>query len=210
MKSGVDAQTLHDQLLAEKPADVVHEPCVLCPEPVSGTKEVAQVADEDRTYTAQEHLALMADAVTRETAELSSAKETLETQVSELNQKVDVLEAEKAAAETKAADIQKEFDDFKAAQERAAAVETAKQERSKAVKDANPALPENYFTEERVQRWAEMAQESFDDFVESIKVAPGSEVKETAAFVGGDSPTGKTAGEGSTASVLAARRGRNV
>lgn len=204
MKSGVDAQSLHDQLLAVKPADVVHDPCVLCPEPRE-TKEVAQVADNDRTYTEAEHLALKADAVTRETAELTQAKEQLETQVSELTSKVDVLEAEKAAAEKKAADVQAEFDEFKAETERAAQLEVLKKERTDAVKAANDALPDEYFTPERAARWAAMEEEPFNDFLESIKVAPAT--KETAAFKGGDSPTAET-GKGSTGSVLAARRGR--
>lgn len=164
------------------------------------------MADNDRTYTEAEHLALKADAVTRETAALAQAKEQAETQVSELSSKVDVLEAEKAAAEKKSEDLQAEFDQFKAETERAAQVEVLKKERAEAVKAANDALPEEYFKPERVERWAAMEQASFDDFLESIKVAPA---KETAAFSGGDSPTGVTA-EGSTRSVLAARRGRKA
>jgi hypothetical protein len=183
VKPGYEAQRAHDALLQVMPAGSVHEPCDLCPDPIK--KEVAQVADADRTYTEVEHLALMADAVTRETASLTEAKESAETKISE---------AEKA------------FDDYKTELERLAAIETAKQERVEAVKAANESLPESYFTEERIQRWAEMETASFDAFIADITaVAVSSEVKETAAFSGGESPT--EASKVTVGRIFAARRG---
>src|SRR4051812_23580245 len=116
--SANSVQRAHDELLASQPPGSTHA-CSLC-HSGAGTaekEEVAQVAAVDegeRTYSATEHLALLNDAVARETASLSSVKEelegsvgslsaekaALETEKSELQSKVDVLEAEKIAAET--------------------------------------------------------------------------------------------------------------
>ena len=208
VKSGADARAAHDALLAVQPAGAVHDPCELCPDPLKNTKEVAQVAGtEDRTYTEAEHLALMADAVKRETAELTEVKGGLETSVSDLSARVDVLEAEKAAAETKVSQVQADFDAFKAEVERAREVETAKNERLAKVKAANEALPDSYFTDERIQRWAEMTEEAFASLIDDLTAAAGAgPVKETAAFSGGESPTDKAASV-TAGSIFAARRG---
>ena len=202
MKPGQEAQRAHDALVQVMPAGT-HELCDLCPDPIK--KEVAQVADADRTYTEVEHLALRADAVTRETAALTEAKDSVETKVTELSARVDVLEAEKAALETKVSEAEKAFDDYKTELERLAAVELAKEERIKAVKAAREDLPENYFTEDRVQRWAEMETAAFEAFIEDITVVAGSGAKETAAFAGGESPTEAT--KVTVGRIFAARRG---
>lgn len=204
MKPGSEAQRAHDSLLQVMPAGSVHAPCDLCPDPIK--KEVAQVADADRTYTEVEHLALMADAVTRETASLTEAKESAETTVTTLTTRVDVLEAEKAALETKVSETEKAFDEFKAELERREAIETAKQERVDAVKAANDALPESYFTEERIQRWAEMETAAFEAYIADITaLAAAPKEKETAAFSGGESPTETK--QVTVGSIFAARRG---
>jgi chromosome segregation ATPase len=206
--SGTTPQQVHDALLATKPEGVVHEPCDLCTDPLENTKEVAQVADDKRVYTEVEHLALMADAVTRETAELSEAKGELETKVSELSQRVDVLEAEKAALETAKAEVEAKFEEFQTEVERAQAVEAAKKDRLEKVKAANEQLPDSYFTDERIQRWAEMTEEAFASLIDDLSAAAvAGPAKETAAFAGGETPTSAEK-KVSVGSVLAARRGR--
>lgn len=203
VKPGPAAQRAHDALLEIAPEGSVHETCELCPDPIK--KEVAQVADDNRVYTEVEHLALMADAVTRETASLDAAKVDLETKVSESAARVDVLEAEKAALETKVADAEKALADFKAEVELAQQIENRKKDRVDAVKAANAALPDTYFTDERVQAWAEMSDETFSIVIDGITATAGLGGKETAAFSGGDSPTAtKTVTAGS---IFAARRG---
>lgn len=164
------------------------------------------MSGDNRTYTEVEHLALMADAVTRETADVAEAKEVAETKVSELSARVDVLEAEKASAETKLSEVQTAFDGFKTEVERAREVEAAKQDRLARVKAANEQLPDTYFTEERIQRWAEMTEEAFASLVDDVAAAAGSSpVKETAAFAGGDSPSAPAVT--TVGSLFAARRG---
>jgi chromosome segregation ATPase len=174
---------------------------------VKNNKEVAQVADADRTYTEAEHLALMADAVKRETASVTEVKESAETKVSELSARVDVLEAEKASLETAKAETQKAFDDYKAEVERAREVEAAKKDRLEKVKAANAGLPDSYFTDERIQRWAEMAEAAFAAFIEDITPLAGTPAKETAAFSGGETPTSTETAKATVGSIFAARRG---
>jgi hypothetical protein len=208
VKSGAEARAAHDALLAVQPAGAVHDPCDLCPDPLKNTKEVAQVAGtENRTYTEAEHLALMADAVKRETADLTEVKGGLESTNSELSAKVDVLEAEKASLQSDKDKVQADFDAFKAEVERAREVETAKNERLAKVKAANEQLPDSYFTDERIQRWAEMTEEAFASLIDDLTAAAGAgPVKETAAFSGGESPT-STDQKVTVGKIFAARRG---
>ena len=168
---------------------------------------MAATAVADRTYTEAEHLALSADAVTRETADLTAAKEVAETKVAELSGKVDVLEAAKVTEDTAKADLQKAFDDYKADIERLAEVTAAKEDRLAKVKAANASLADAYFTDERIQRWAEMSEEAFTTFVEDLGAAGGSatKAKETAAFSGGATITDP--GKSTVGSLFAARRG---
>jgi chromosome segregation ATPase len=203
VKSG-QTQLAHDALLAVMPAGATHEPCDLCSE-TKTVKEVAQVADADRTYTEAEHLALAADAVKRETASLTEAKEAAATKVTELSSKVDVLESEKASLTAEKEAAVKALEDFKAEVERAKEIESAKSDRKAKVKAANASLADAYFTDERVQRWAEMTEEAFTAFLEDIAPAAVGQSKETAAFAGGESPTDP--GKPTVGLLFAARRG---
>ncbi len=153
----------------------------------------------------------------RETASLSTVKEELEQKVTaaetekaalsatvtELQTRIDVLDAEKAAAEKARDEALAEFTAFKNDLAEKAAVEARKSERVAAVKAADTQLPEEYFTEARAQRWAEMADDSFAalfaDLTEAAAARPATkaaetaatekDVRETAAFKGGDATT---------------------
>lgn len=183
------------------------------------------MAEGDRTFTEAQHFALLTDAVARETATLSTAKEELEsknvaletekaelaTANTELQSRIDVIEAEKTAAEQARDSVQAEFDAHKDAETQRAEVEARKVDRLAKVKAANSGLGDDYFTEARVQRWAEMAEETFEALVADIGEAAAAsaaeptaeksaeelekEARETAAFKGGDTPT---AGGGTT------------
>ena len=179
-------------------------------------------------YTEDQHFALLTAAVERETASLSQKSQELEAQVAsltesttELQGKIDVLEGEKASESARADAAEKAFEDFKAELAEKAAVETRKAERIAAAKEANEFLTDEYFGDEaRVQRWAEMAEETFEAVLDGLreaaaaakakgakKEAPAStdddgddaakvaeKARQTAAFTGGESPT---AGQGS-------------
>lgn len=185
----------------------------------------------DPKYTEDQHIAILTDAVTRETASLMSVKEELEARVevlyteqaaattalTETQTRLDVVEAEKAAETQRADAAVAELTEFRAQLEQAAVIEQAKSERVAAIKAADGSLEEDYFSDERVQRWAEMAGEAFDALVTDLteaaakrKVKVGDEkdddkqtapwmkekARETAAFSGGAAPT---AGRGASA-----------
>lgn len=169
-------------------------------------------------YTEAQHFALLTSAVERETASLTETTTQLEAQVAALStekagveaelstakDRIDVLEAEKASAETAAATARQELEDFKAELARQAEVASRKTDRVARVKAANANLDDSYFTDERVTRWAEMADEQFEalvaDMTEAAAAVKPAEVKtgdateqarETAAFSGGTAPTGE-------------------
>lgn len=166
---------------------------------------------EDKVFTEAQHVALVESAVARETAALQTSNEELEARaaslttekaaaesaLSEAQAKLDVLEAEKSAAEQAKVEAEKAFEDFKTGLEELASVEARRADRAAAVKEAAAGLDDSYFTEERIQRWAEMSAEAFDVLVADLKEAAGEKaaaaeagasaeaVRETAAFKGG-------------------------
>jgi hypothetical protein len=149
---------------------------------------------------------------------LESEKAELADKLTKVEAQLDVLAAEKVAAETAAAAVRVEFDAFKGEIQRAAEIDTLKGERKTRVQTANANLPSDFFTDERVSRWAEMAAEVFDAFVADISavtVAPATgeattttttaQARETAAFTGGVAPA-STTGASQLRSLFAARR----
>lgn len=133
-------------------------------------------ARDERSYSATEHMALLNDAVARETASLHSEKETLEgsveslaaekaaleTEKSELQSRVDVLEAEKIAAEKARDEAVSEHAEYVRQLEELAALDTRRAERAAKVKEAASSLDDSYFTDARIDRWAGMAEEAFE------------------------------------------------
>lgn len=223
-------QQAHDALLVLTSS--AHDSCGLCPSAGStnSAKEEAHVAETDSTrFSEAQHFALLEAAVERETAELTTAKGELETHVSaletekaeitakysDLEAKYSVLEGEKASAEAAVEAAKQEFADYKAEQERAAEVAARREARVADIRKANASLDDSFFTPERVNRWAEMSDETFAEvaaaFEAGAKVSASSkestneQARETAAFTGADeaAPTS----DGSTlTSFLGARR----
>ncbi len=192
-------------------------------------------APAGNVYSEAQHFSLLESAVERETASLTAEKSALEAQVqtaesekaaiaaelSEVKNRIDVLEAEKATAEAAAETARTELEDFKSETARQARVEELKSERTAKVKAANASLTESFFSEERITRWAEMSDESFDalvsemrEFAEAAKPATEAatqttteQARESAAFAGGTAPT-TTEGPSALSSLLALRHGR--
>lgn len=184
-------------------------------------------------YTEAQHFALLTSAVERETAALTETKTLLETQIETLTSekasqadelvtaqsRLDVLEAEKATAEALAEAAVKEFADFKAELALAAEIAEKRTARVERVKAANAALGEEYFTQERAQRWAEMSDEAFTALIADLTEAaaavtpadlpdskPATELaRESAAFTGGQTAT-STQSESTLARLLGAKR----
>lgn len=188
-------------------------------------------------YSEAQHFSLLKSAVAQETASLTAEKselqariETLEsekaataTELSEAKSRIDVLESAKVAAEAAAETSKTELADFKAEILRKQEIETKKGARKDRVKAANENLSDGYFTDERITRWAEMSDETFDglvsemtEFAAAAKTATSEtatetktteKARETAAFTGGESPSTKTEGVSTLSSFLAKRQG---
>jgi chromosome segregation ATPase len=232
-------QQAHDALLAFQPAGAAHDNCPLC---THGhvEQEVAHVADTtplapaSNVYTEAQHFSLLKSAVESETSSLTAEKSELETrlealesekaaaatELSEAKTRIDVLEAEKATAEAAAESARTELAEFKTSIERSAQVEELKNSRKAAVQKANDSLADTFFSQERVTRWAEMAEEAFDalvaDMTEMAKASPTSETKssetkttevarESAAFAGGTTPSSES-GESTLSQLLGGLR----
>lgn len=155
-------QQLHDNLLASMPEGVEHV-CDICTPAHTPelAKEEAEVADK-RTFTEDEHLLLMANAVAQETASLTARVEALESEKAAAQAQSDVLEAEKASLTTERDAIKVEFDQFKADLAEQAAVAERRDARLTKVRTEADHLPDDYFTTERAERWAAMSEESFE------------------------------------------------
>jgi DNA repair exonuclease SbcCD ATPase subunit len=214
MSATDSVQRAHDFFLRDGSK---HVDCPLCVgDEHFTTEEVAQVADDTgkNVYTEDQHFALLETAVARETASMASEKAALESTVETLTaekaaleatvaesaSRVDVLEAEKATAEASAEAARQELTDFKAELARKEQVESLKAERADRVKAAAPQLEAAYFTQERVTRWAEMSEETFESLVTDMTEAAAAtpkpvetkndeqteQARETAAFSGGE------------------------
>lgn len=185
--------------------------------------------EETKVFSEAQHVALVTSAVERETSALAESNESLKTEVaalkastaelstekSELANRVDVLESEKSAETERADAAEKALEDYKNELAELAAVAVRKDERVAAIKAADETLADEYFTDARVQRWAEMPDSQFASLVEDLTeaaakkklpapAAKGDEAdkngdsdetptlrqnaRETAAFKGGDSP----------------------
>ena len=172
-------------------------------------------ANDELKYTEVQHFAIVESAVARETSELAAKNTELDTQVAslttekasleaeraELQTRVDVVEAEKSAAVAATAEVQAAFDAFKNELAEKAEKAARKSERVDAIKAANAGLAEDYFTEERAARWAEMSDEAFSTLIENLgavtttakaettEATATEQARETSAFKGGASPS---------------------
>lgn len=240
-------QRAHDALMALMPEGASHENCPLCESGHDAEQEVAHVAEttqpvQGNVYTESQHFSLLKSAVEQANASLSTEKselqsrvETLEsekaaiaTELSEAKSRIDILESDKVTAEAAAETAKTELADFKDFLAKKKDVEEKKSKRKDRVKAANEHLGDDYFSDERVTRWAEMSDEGFDALVSEMtefaaatksksevaaetveKVAEGA--RESAAFTGGESPSTKTEGSISPLSeFLAARRNKSA
>lgn len=157
----------HDELLAAQPPGARHDvaTCAVCSLRETTTKEVANVPEDKRTFTEAEHEALLTDAVRREVA---TATESKDDEIAGLRTQIDTLESEKAALEQAKADAENQFEEFKQGLDRMAEIASRRDERISEIRRVSAHdLPDSYFTEERVNRWAEMADEEFAALVDS-------------------------------------------
>ncbi len=171
-------------------------------------------AGTPRPFTEDEAYAIAADRVVRETADLTQKAEALTSEVAELKAKLDVSDAalatEKAAKET----AEKALADYKAEVEQHREVAARRGEREKKVREVARHMKDDWFTTERIDRWAAMDDAVFGEYVAEIAalgggVAPaGGPPRETA--MSGDPVITSPAAGGAMETMFRLRKGVTV
>jgi hypothetical protein len=126
------------------------------------------MADE-KTYSENEHIAILSDRVAKETADLTAERDQLVSVKSELETKLDVAESAKQAAELKATEAEKALEDFKAQIETEREAAARKDERIAKAKETAGHLADDFFEDEkRIARIVAMADEDFEGYLADL------------------------------------------
>lgn len=153
------------------------------PREMAGEVEVPrELAEGDRVFTEKEHLAIMANVVSTETASLRDANTALEVQVA-------TLTAEKAEAETARAEAEQrekaatdKLAERDAEIEKAAELKTLAETRMATMREVAKHLPAEYFTAEKAEAWAKLDEDSFASLSDAIAAtAPAGGTREVAS-----------------------------
>ena len=137
------------------------------------------MADE-KTYTEAEHIAILSDRLTKETAELTATVDQLTGSKTELENKLDVAESAKAAAEAKAAEAEKALEDFKAEIQEREEAAARKDTRLTKLRESAEHLGEDFFKDEkRVERITAMKDEDFDGYLADLSATATGAPKAT-------------------------------
>lgn len=131
-------------------------------------RETAEEKATPRLLTEDEAYAIVADRVQRESAELTTKVSTLESEKAELQAKLDVAEAARETAEQAKVAAETALADHKAEQEREREIAERADDRLKKVREAASHLKDEFFTDERKQRWAGMEEDAFDAYVKEL------------------------------------------
>ena len=127
------------------------------------------MADE-KTFSESEHIAILADRVSKETADLTAERDQLQSAKTELENKLDVAESAKTAAEQKAETAEKALTDYKAEVEEQREAAARKDDRIKLIKESAEHLDDAFFADEdRVNRIVAMKDDDFQGYLADIK-----------------------------------------
>jgi hypothetical protein len=204
------ARQLHDELLPKMP-DGTHESsgCQFCTtneQAAEGVQVPGESESTSKTVVDLEDPAILAvvrDRVERETAELRTRAESAEKERDEAKAKLDVTEAEKSAAETARDEAQAKVTEMETAAANEKAASERKDARVTALREAAPGMKDDFLTEDRTKRIAEMADEAFEDYKGEMAAAfagvkPAASTT-TTSTKGADGPPRETAMSTSTA-----------
>lgn len=171
----------HDQLLAEKPDDASHDEasCLFC----NPEQDPIQGGDMSKTYTEDELVAAVNEAVAPVKAELEKAREALSANEidekiaairTEFEQRIAELENEKDVAEARANEAEAELNNTLSylaseveAAEQAQLVEARKESRKAAVSEVASFTDEQI--EAKIDRWTAMDDDVFEVYLEDLK-----------------------------------------
>lgn len=132
-----------------------------------------------RTFTEDEHTAIVASRVEQETASLQELVSAKDAEIAELKGQVDAKAADLAAlqekfdvAEVASETAAKELEDFKAEVAREQEIASRMDDRVKAMRELLPSKDDEYFAE-RAKSWAEKSDEDFEAYKAEIAEAVG-------------------------------------
>lgn len=152
-----------------------------------------------KTFTEDEHTAILADRVAKETADLTATVESLTAQVTELQNRLDVTESAKVAAEQSAKAAEEAHEAFKNEVEEREAAAARKDDRLAKAKEVAAHLGDDFFADEaRIARIVAMKDEEFTSFVGDLAAtapaggAVSTEVPRETAMSGASATTQKT------------------
>jgi len=137
------------------------------------------MADE-KTYTEAEHIAILSDRLTKETAELTSTVDQLTGSKTELENKLDLAESAKVAAEAKTVEAEKALEEFKAEVQEREDAAARKDDRIKALRESAEHLDDDFFADEnRVKRIVAMKDEDFQGYLADLSATAAGAPKAT-------------------------------
>lgn len=165
------------------------------------------MADE-KTYSESEHIAILSDRLTKETADLTAERDQLASDKGELETKLDVAESAKQAAEQAAKEAADALEAFKAEAEQEREAAARKDERIAKVKETASHLGDEFFEDEaRVNRIVAMKQDEFEGYLGDLASTAKTTTKTTAVpretAMAGSAPANGTS---SVASAFLLRR----
>lgn len=137
---------------------------------------------EEKTFSQDEHLAILADRVHKETAALSAERDQLVDEKTELENKLDVETTAKSAAEQRADEAEKALADYKAEIEQEREQAAKRDDRLARAKEV--VLDDKFFEDEtRVTRIVAMSDEQFDGYLADLGAASKAAPKTTTTSV---------------------------
>lgn len=137
------------------------------------------MADE-KTFSESEHIAILADRVRTETADLTAERDQLVDEKTELENKLDVEATAKTAAEQRAADAEKALEDYKAEVDAEREAAAKKDERVAKVREVAGHLADDFFEDaKRLNRIVAMNDEIFEGYLADLGAASKTAPKTT-------------------------------
>ena len=156
-------------------------------ETAEDTSTLREVAADGRTFTEGETYALVADNVARETAGLQVEKAELETQLTTLQSEKAELQTQLDVALAAKEKAEQDLVDYKADLVAQAEIAERRDARVAKVREIAAHLKDDFFSDERAERWAAMEQAEFDAYVSELAaVSAGVKTAE-------DTPSAETA-----------------
>lgn len=134
----------------------------------------------EKTYSEDEHIAILTDRVSKETSALTAERDQLSSSITELETKLDVETSAKTAAELRAVEAEKALEQFKADIEAEREAAARKDVRVTKLRESASHLGDDFFKDEkRVARIVAMKDEDFEGYLADLTVTAAAAPKTT-------------------------------